>query len=261
MTITTTTDKAKLLLHFKEDRALFAYHLGDLDPFFFDHCEWLVLEGPGGEVREAILIYHGPGQATVLALGLTDRFADLLSTSVKQLPERFYCHYQPQHESIFEKSFALRPLGDHLKMSLKNKKALEEAPAGEGVVRLNRSLESALRALYERAYPDSYFDTRMLDTGKFFGLQENDALIAVAGIHVYSREYGVAALGNIATHPDYRGQGLAGKVTARLTRELVNEGLTVTLNVAADNEPAIRCYSRLGFERTHSYREAEFRCR
>jgi ribosomal protein S18 acetylase RimI-like enzyme len=146
-------------------------------------------------------------------------------------------------------------------MSLRDTKALEAAPATDGVMRLDSTQEPALRSLYERAYPDSYFDTRMLDTGKFFGLQENDALIAVAGIHVYSREYGVAALGNIATHPDYRGQGLAGKVTACLTRELVNEGLTVTLNVAADNEPAIRCYSRLGFERTHHYREAEFRRR
>jgi ribosomal protein S18 acetylase RimI-like enzyme len=207
---------------------------------------------------EAILIYHGPSQPTVLALGLTDQFADLLLSSVDSLPDRFYCHYQARQEGVFERSYESRALGDHLKMSLKNNKALEAAPAGEGVVRLDRSREAALRALFERAYPDSYFDTRMLDTGKFFGLQENDALIAVAGIHVYSREYRVAALGNIATHPDYRGQGLAGKLTACLTRELVNEGLTVTLNVAADNEPAIRCYSRLGFERTHEYREAEF---
>lgn len=255
------TDKAKLRRHFEKDKALFAYHLGDLDPFFFEQCEWLVLTDPKGEVQEAILIYHGPSQPTVLALGLTDQFEQLLSESLDSLPNRFYCHYQAQHEGGFARCFESRPLGDHLKMALRDTKALEAAPAGDGVVRLDRSQESALRALYAQAYPDSYFDTRMLDTGKFFGLKENDALIAVAGIHVYSREFGVAALGNIATHPDHRGRGLAGQVTAHLTREVVDEGLTVTLNVAAANEPAIRCYSRLGFERIHEYREAEFRRR
>ena len=55
----------------------------------------------------------------------------------------------------------------------------------------------------------------MLETGKYFGIRREGILVSVAGIHVYSPEYDVAALGNITTHPDFRGQGLGRKVTAR----------------------------------------------
>ena len=40
------------------------------------------------------------------------------------------------------------------------------------------------------------------------------------GIHVYSEDYDVVCIGNVTTHPDYRGRGLAKKVLAGLIRRL-----------------------------------------
>jgi predicted GNAT family acetyltransferase len=99
----------------------------------------------------------------------------------------------------------------------------------------------------------------MLDTGKCFGYFGNDQLLAAAGVHVYSVEYDIAVLGNIATAPAHRGRGLGTLVTARLVSELVAENCgCICLNVKADNTAAIRCYEKLGFSTVHDYEEGLF---
>ena len=82
-----------------------------------------------------------------------------------------------------------------------------------------------------------------------------DKLAADAGVHVYSRKYKAAALGNITVRPDLRGRGLGKKVTARVCRELLKRTELIGLNVAAGNASAIACYRSLGFEKTHAYEE------
>jgi predicted GNAT family acetyltransferase len=96
----------------------------------------------------------------------------------------------------------------------------------------------------------------MLQTGFYYGVRRGPDLVSVAGVHVYSRPYQVAALGNITTRPDARGRGLATAATARLCQELLRAGVEhVGLNVKADNRAAIACYEKLGFERVAGYGE------
>lgn len=95
----------------------------------------------------------------------------------------------------------------------------------------------------------------MLKTNQYFGIHGPRGLVSVAGIHVYSPTYRVAALGNITTHPDFRRQGLGKAVTAKLCLSLLETVKHVGLNVQVDNEEAIRCYRRLGFEVIGSYGE------
>ena len=55
-------------------------------------------------------------------------------------------------------------------------------------------------------------------------------------------------IANVATHPDYRGRGLARTlVTAALDRIRTQGGRYAQLHVRADNEPAYRLYRSLGF--------------
>jgi predicted GNAT family acetyltransferase len=60
----------------------------------------------------------------------------------------------------------------------------------------------------------------MLETGQYLGAFEGGAIVAVAGVHVYSERYGGAALGNVTTHPRHRGRGLGAAVTAALCKSL-----------------------------------------
>lgn len=79
--------------------------------------------------------------------------------------------------------------------------------------------------------------------------------MSVAGVHVYSARFRMAALGNITTHPDWRGQGLGTAATAGLCKNLLKTVDTVGLNVSSDNETAIRMYEKLGFEAVAKYNE------
>jgi ribosomal protein S18 acetylase RimI-like enzyme len=113
-----------------------------------------------------------------------------------------------------------------------------------------------LQVLYAASYPGNWFDPRMLETGQYVGIRSSDqSLLSVAGVHVYSEEYRVAALGNITTHPDHRGRGLGTAVTAALCKHLLDSTETIGLNVKTDNAPAIHTYRKLGFEVVASYHE------
>ena len=80
-------------------------------------------------------------------------------------------------------------------------------------------------------------------------------MISIAGIHVCSKKYKVAALGNIATHHDHRNKGFGKSVTARVCQSLLKDVEHIGLNVKADNEIAISCYKKLGFEIIGTYYE------
>jgi len=255
-----TTDKNRLLKHFQRDPVLFAYHIGDLGDFYFPDCLWPAVFGRRGGIENVLLTYFGCDNPTVLAFGLNDGFDDLLREYLPIAPKKFFCHFQPQHRAIFVKFARENSLGTHVKMKL-DEAAFQRADKPDreqpdAIVRLDSGHEPALRKLYAVAYPENYFVPRMLQTGKYFGYVHNDSLLAVAGVHVVSDPQRIAVLGNITTHPDSRGRGLATLLTYRLVKELVDEGKTVCLNVKADNTAAIACYAKLGFLPVHEYEEA-----
>lgn len=252
------TDKERLIAHFKKDSVLFAYHIGDLDDFFFDHCRWPVLENGQGEVEEAILVYANPLFQTVMAFGLTDGFEKLLTDSFQYFPEKFYAHFKAKDRSLFQAVYDEKSLKTHLKMKLIGFSKQHRPEDMKNIVRLDTTHTETLLDFYKKAYPDGYFDQRMLTTGQFFGYIEDDTLQSVAGIHVHSDIYNTAVLGSIATLPQCRGRGLATKVTSCLTEDLLKEDMLICLNVTADNVPAITCYRKIGFEVAHEYEEAVF---
>ncbi len=252
------TDKDRLWRHFQKDPALFAYHIGDLDDFFFPHCQWAASYSTKRHpiIEEVLLVYTGGSIPTVLAFGLGERYADLVAETLDTLPSRFFCHFQSPCREVFRSRYREQPLGTHYKMRLEH---LASPPAGVGgaqFIRLNDSHLPQLTELYARAYPNNYFTPRMLGTGRYVGLSLDGRLVTVAGVHVVSDQYKIAVLGNIATDPDYRGRHLARQVTFQLTHELYDEGKLVCLNVRADNIAAIRCYEQIGFVITHAYEEA-----
>ena len=258
-----TTNKKRLLKHFQKDPVLFAYHIGDLDEFYFADCLWATAANERSGLDDVLLTYTGGETPTLLAFGLSDRFPDLLRDYLPLAPRRFFCHFQKPHGSIFREFARETSLGTHFKMKLDEKSFAGSCRSGPlrsrqnlAPVRLDSSHEAALRRLYAAAYPDNYFVPRMLQTGKYFGCVEGDEVVAVAGVHVVSDEQEIAVLGNITTHPEHRGHGLAGELTRTLTAELVSEGKMVCLNVKADNAPAIACYRKLGFIPVQEYEEA-----
>ena len=87
-------------------------------------------------------------------------------------------------------------------------------------------------------------------------MRKNGELAAVAGVHVVSRDEGVAGVGNVFTRSDWRGHGLAQSTTSAVVTALKTAGIpTIGLNVEIGNTAAIAAYERLGFRTAFEYQE------
>ena len=239
---------------------MFAYHLGDLDDFYFPHCQWAADYHQRARIEEAVLIYSGGKIPTVMAFGLTDRFEDFVSELSDLLPQKFHCHYQKRIHTILLSSYSEQYRGTLWKMKLTNKSKAQSfnRPGMEHVIQMKESHADELEKMYQSAYPDGFFDPKMLQSGYYFGYSHQGKIVSCGGIHVNSEEFSLAVMGSIATLPEFRGRGYATLVTARLLKELMPKRDLIMLNVDGKNEPAVKCYSNLGFQKTHEYEEGMF---
>jgi RimJ/RimL family protein N-acetyltransferase len=254
MEIRPLTDKARIEALLRRNPELHIYGLGDLDDFFWPDTTWYGGE-QDGELVDVVLVYTA--QAVPTVVGISDQPAglhELLRRVTPLLPQRFYAHLSPGVEEVFAQTHRLDPHGPHYKMALRDPTHLAGLDCSSAV-RLTRGDLDDLAQLYRQSYRSNWFDPRMLETGQYFGLRVGGRLVSAAGVHAYSPLYRVAAIGNVVTHPAHRNRGHAGLVTARLCQSLLETVEHVGLHVKADNEAALVCYRRLGFERIASYGE------
>ncbi len=235
---------------------LHAYELGDLDDFFWPHTTWYA-DAEGGRVRQMVLVYTDGRLPTVLAFAEepAGRMHELVAALLPVLPRRFHAHLHAGVADVLAGDYRVQSHGDFRKMGLLDRSRLGGVDTAEAV-RLSPADRDELEGLYRAAYPGNWFVPRMLETGFYYGVRRGGVLAAVSGVHVFSRRYRVAALGNVATHPEHRGRGLATVATARLCQELLAAGIEhVGLNVRTDNVAAVACYTRLGFVPVAEYGE------
>ena len=240
-----------------KDIGLNIYLLGDLDSFFYPHTSWFA--GYENDSVECIaMLYEGPGISTVLTSAASDTgfLAETVENFAGMLPEIFYAHFACGLMNRLKNFRVNRDLGIHYRMILTDQsKVLQEAD-GE-IRRLGSDDMPLITEFYSENYPDNFFDRRMLLTGKYFGSFSEHELTGIAGIHVYSPDKKVAALGNIAVSVMHRGRGLCASLTRRLCKDLLENVQTIGLNVHAENKHAIKCYEQCGFEIAGSYEEFE----
>ena len=233
------------------------YSLGDLDDFFWPYTTWHALADETG-IRAIALIYTGGNLPCLHALASDDEsvyMEELLHCLVPVLPRRFRAHLMLGSENILTERYSLQPHGRHERMALVDKSLLVNLDTSE-TMRLSLSDLDEITRLFEKAYPGNFFAPKMLETKQYFGIRDSGELVSVAGVHVYSTGYKVAALGNITTHPDYRGRGYGRMVTGRVCKSLLGDEIDhIGLNVKADNVRAIKCYEKLGFEVVGCYGE------
>ena len=81
--------------------------------------------------------------------------------------------------------------------------------------------------------------------GQFWGVRIDGCLAAMAGERMQLP--GFAEISGVCAHPDYRGRGLARRVTRRVMTQIAQRGAIPFLHSYADNPEAIGLYRRLGF--------------
>lgn len=246
-------DKREIYRFLSKTPELQLYTIGDLDDFFWPHTVWYAMYD-AGEIQTLALLYTGMTPKTFLLFYDKDPgySIELIKSIRHLLPEKFNVHLSPGLIDVFGKENIIKYYGHNFRMIL----ARNPVP----VFDLNlRKLETGdiglINDLFQIAYPDNWFDKRMIETGKYLGYFSEGILTGIAGIHVYSSEYRIAALGNIATHPEFRGRKIAFKLTSALCCNLLGSVDIIGLNVSSDNKAAIRCYENIGYEIRSTYDE------
>lgn len=234
-----------------------AYELGDLDDFDWPHTRWYGWQDDSGALTQIVLLYSQPDVPVVIAIAEepTATMEALVTSIVPLLPSPLYAHASPHLIPVLERRFSIAQAEPHVKLALNHPERLPSRAASVEI--LTAADVPEIESFYRLAYPGTWFSPRMLGTERYVGIRQAGLLACVAGVHVYSPTWRVAALGNVATLPEYRGRGLAQSACASLCLMLLDDGIeTIALNVRSDNSAAIAAYAHLGFEHAASYVEA-----
>ncbi|MBM3775528.1 MAG: GNAT family N-acetyltransferase [Acidobacteria bacterium] len=237
------TDKSEIRRRLNTDREWSLYALADLDDGMFEQSDWysladsLALVFRALSIRPIFVLGDAPSIRELL-LGLPE-VTGYLNLKFHQLEGADgVFRYRERHEMrrMFLDKFNLRA-GTTEKLANKDRDEIERLYAcgtGGGIA----------------------FAPFQLDTGFFRGIRSGGELVAVAGVQTVSRNEGVAAVGNVFTHPDCRGHGLAQIVASAVVTALLDQGIrTIGLNVENANSAAICAYERVGFRTHFSYYE------
>jgi GNAT superfamily N-acetyltransferase len=228
------TEPAVLEPILNQDWPWAGFAIGDLDPEWMQHCEWWHSSGT------VVLLFDGLTPRLMCPYGDASGFAPILA-SMKD--ERIWANIRPEFEDTFrrfyrpDKAVPMRrmylegpvaSIGEADPLSVSDRLEIEELlQQGEWVLFLPQALAS----------------------GHYYGVREHGRLIAIAGTHLASSRYNIAALGTVFTHPDHRGKGLAAICSSHVLASIGRAGIRrVVLNVEDEKVTARRVYERLGFQ-------------
>jgi ribosomal protein S18 acetylase RimI-like enzyme len=262
------------------DRFFADYALGDLDPAHFPFTAWFGAE-EDGQLRTVVMLYNDLQPPILFALGeargleaILDRTVQLahVGLSIREehlpaieeyyvtelvpmlkmslLPEDFRPVTATSSRGALSPSAPTRParIGRATKQSHPWPQE-NTSRSALAVARLSLTHLPQLEALYAHGGGDA-FRQRSLALGVFYGVLDHDCLVSVAGTHIVSECERIAALGNVTTHPAYRGQGLATLATSAVCEELLERGIEmIGLSVGRSNKAAQRVYEKIGFQR------------
>lgn len=228
----------------QSDRAWAAYFLADLAPGFFEKCEW----SRSGAASLAA-IYRGLTPPVLFGMGDPAEFAEALRAFESE--PAFLLHLQPAMLPSLTRGFDVVSKTAMWRMALAPD--IPVPPVGNNVGRLSEVDVEALEQLYSDGKPygehPEVYSSSMVADGIFAGVWEHGELVAVAGTHIVSLRESVAAIGNVYTRRDRRGQGLGETATNAVIAMLRRRDVrTIVLSVKQSNDVAIRLYERLGFE-------------
>lgn len=236
-------DVESVRAHLERSRAYSAYALAYLDKRLFAMADFF--EATSGD--RTALIMHGRGGLgpSTLTLGDSALVGQLLS--LHSGPRQAFVTCEPEHiDTVLTTHNVWRPQ-TMLRMQLSREDFTPPA-ANPAVRRLTEADAFELNRLYNEE--SSRYTGRQIVEGVYFGAYHRGWLIAAAGTHIYSKREGVAVIGNVFTHQDFRGRGLGTAVTAAVAAHLLQSCDLIVLNVDPANRTARHVYEQLGFRET-----------
>ena len=115
----------------------------------------------------------------------------------------------------------------------------------EDIVQLGNADAAEMLALARLAEPGPFLE-RTHTMGRFLGIRIDGRLAAMAGERM--RLPGYTEVSGVCTHPDFRGRGLARRLSAAVAAGIEARGEQPFLHAWRSNGAAISLYESLGFE-------------
>lgn len=243
-----TRDRDVLRKFLERDRLRAAYAICDLDEREFGRTRWGVAS-ENGEVIAVVLEYTGLTPQPLFVMGDPQGVAAAVRDVVR--PRLVYLAADAVHLPELAKLYRIEPGPPMVRMWVDR---IGFRPVSGVAVRLLPAEIGDLNRLYGLGFT-SWLPADAIASGVYYGVRVGGRLVAAAGTHVISRSAGLAAVGNVMTHPDYRGRGYAKLTTSAVTQELLRDCEQVVLNVRSDNPPAIAAYRALGYREHWRFEE------
>jgi ribosomal protein S18 acetylase RimI-like enzyme len=207
-----------------------------------DNAVWHALNGPLARFRapdaRAGFVRFDP---EVNVFGAVDRFGDSTWPMIAEaVGLEGFC-------ALFRDAVVPPPPGWEMHFQARVLQMVAEElaePRGLEVRRLGSADAEEMLALAQLTEPGPFF-ARTHELGRFIGVHRDGRLVAMAGERM--RIPGWVEVSAVCTHPDTRGEGLAGELTLQVAQAIRQGGDEAFLHVLVDNENAIRLYRKLGF--------------
>jgi ribosomal protein S18 acetylase RimI-like enzyme len=235
------TDREEIASFLRTDRRYAAYAIGDLDSAASGRCSWGIAYDPDGEPVGLAMHHVGLVPQPLFLMGEPAGCRAVLSSVIKPRDAFF--------QSTDALDAAAAELYDLDRPTLLLRMVVDEktfVPSSGMAQRLHAADIDDLNRLYQLGFRAG-FAQAILEDAIYYGIRVHGRLVSAAGTHVISRREGIAVVGNVMTHADYRGHGFAQMVTGAVTADLLEEVPDIALNVHADNAPAVAAYTRLGY--------------
>lgn len=239
------SDRDAIASFLRRDRILAAYALGDLDGPHARRLTWGMAYGEDGSPIALGMHHDGLVPQPLFLMGDLEGCRAVLESVIK--PRDAYLMASEELAGAAAELYELDTPSPMLRMAVDRRSFVPFSGPSE---RLRpRDIED-LNRLYQLGFRAG-FPGSVLNEGVYYGIRVSGRLVSAAGTHAINEREGVAVVGNVLTHADFRGNDFAKMVTSAVTAELLARVSDVALNVHAENAPAVAAYVRLGY-RIHS---------
>jgi ribosomal protein S18 acetylase RimI-like enzyme len=235
------TDRGEIATFLRRDRRYAAYALGDLDGPNRQRVAWGMAHDEAGRPTALAMHHEGIVPQPLFLMGAPDGCRAILESVLR--PRDAYLQATELHQAAIRDLYELDEPIVMLRMVVDRDSF---APFAGPAERLSAVDTDDLNRLYQLGYRAG-FPPAVLDDGVYYGVRVRGRLVSAAGTHAINVREGIAVVGNVMTHVDFRGHDFAKMVTSAVTAELLERVPDIALNVHADNGPAIAAYARLGY--------------